>query len=302
MDLHGIDLNLLVAFDALMKERSVTRAGIRIGRTQPAMSAALSRLRGLLNDELFIRSPAGLQPTPRALDLAEPLGHALTEIQRTLEFTQTFDPTTSTATFSIALSDHPTFRVLPVLLDALRQKAPGITLRIGNFTARDDAITLLDAGEADLTIGVSPTASGRILTRPLFSEDFVCVLRRDHPATKAPLDLPAFLSLSHLLVSPENDRFGLVDAALAKMGHKRRLAVTLPTMYAAPLVIARSDLIATLMAGVIPASGQADALAVRPPPIDLDPITFTMSWHRRNDVHPAQRWLRDFVAGLPLDD
>lgn len=302
MDLHGIDLNLLVAFDALMKERSVTRAGIRIGRTQPAMSAALSRLRGLLNDELFIRSPAGLQPTPRAFDLAEPLGHALTEIQRTLEFTQTFDPTTSTATFSIALSDHPTFRVLPVLLDALRQKAPGITLRIGNFTARDDAITLLDAGEADLTIGVSPTASGRILTRPLFSEDFVCVLRRDHPATKAPLDLPAFLSLSHLLVSPENDRFGLVDAALAKMGHKRRLAVTLPTMYAAPLVIARSDLIATLMAGVIPASGQADALAVRPPPIDLDPITFTMSWHRRNDVHPAQRWLRDFVAGLPLDD
>mgnify|MGYP003122820654 FL=1 len=208
MDLHGIDLNLMVAFDALMKERSVTRAGIRIGRTQPAMSAALSRLRGLLNDELFIRSPAGLQPTPRALDLAEPIGHALAEIQRTLEFTQTFDPTTSTATFSIALSDHPTFKVLPVLLDALRQKAPGITLRIGNFTARDDAITLLDAGEADLTIGVSPTASGRILTRPLFSEDFVCVLRRDHPATKAPLDLAAFLSLSHLLVSPENDKNG----------------------------------------------------------------------------------------------
>ncbi len=242
-----------------------------------------------------------MQPTPRALDLAEPIGHALAEIQRTLEFTQTFDPTTSTATFSIALSDHPTFKVLPVLLDALRQKAPGITLRIGNFTARDDAITLLDAGEADLTIGVSPTASGRILTRPLFSEDFVCVLRRDHPATKAPLDLAAFLSLSHLLVSPENDRFGLVDAALAKMGHKRRLAVTLPTMYAAPLVIARSDLIATLMAGVIPASGQADALAIRPLPFDLDPIGFTMSWHRRNDVHPAQRWLRDFVSGLPLD-
>lgn len=302
MDLHGIDLNLLVAFDALMKERSVTRAGIRIGRTQPAMSAALSRLRGLLNDELFIRSPAGLQPTPRALDLAEPIGHALTEIQRTLEFTQTFDPTTSTATFSIALSDHPTFRVLPVLLDALRQKAPGITLHIRNFIARDDAITLLDAGEADLTIGVPPSETGRILTRPLFSENFVCVMRRDHPAAMVPLDLPAFLSLSHLLVSPENDHFGLVDAALAKMGHKRRLAVTLPTMYAAPLLIARSDLIATLMAGVIPASGRAETLAIRPLPFDLDPIGFTMSWHRRNDVHPAQRWLRDFVANLPLDD
>ena len=152
-----------------------------------------------------------------------------------------------------------------------------------------------------MTIGVPPSETGRILTQSLFPENFVCVMRRNHPAAMAPLDLPAFLSLSHLLVSPENDRFGLVDAALAKIGHKRRLAVTLPTMYAAPLVIARSDLIATLMAGVIPASGQADALAIRPLPFDLDPIGFTMSWHRRNDVHPAQRWLRDFVAGLPLD-
>ncbi|MDP2698728.1 LysR family transcriptional regulator [Thalassospira sp.] len=301
MDLHGIDLNLLVAFDALMTERSVTRAGIRIGRTQPAMSAALSRLRGLLGDELFVRSPNGLQPTPRALDLAEPLGHALAEIQRTLAFTQSFDPTTSTATFSLGLSEHPTFKLLPVLLDALRQQAPGITLRIRNFTARDDAITLLDAGEADLTIGVPPTPTSRILSRPLFKENFVCILRRDHPDAKAPLGLPAFLSLSHLLVSPENDRFGLVDIVLAKMGHKRRLAVTLSNMYAAPLLIAHSDLIATLMEGIIPASGHADALAILPPPIPLDPICFTLCWHRRNDVHPAQRWLREFIAGLPLD-
>lgn len=300
MDLHGIDLNLLVAFDALMAERNVTRAGIRIGRTQPAMSAALSRLRGLLGDELFIRSPNGLQPTPRAIDLAEPLGHALAEIQRTLDFTQTFDPTTSTATFSIALSDHPTFKVLPVLLNALREKAPGITLRIGSFTARDDAITLLDAGEADLTIGVPPSATGRILTRPLFEEHFVCVLRRTHPAASAALDLDTFLSLSHLLVSPENERFGLVDSALARMGHKRRLAVTLPNLYAAPPLIARSDLIATLMQGVVTASGHSHHLAIKPCPIAIDPVPFALAWHRRNDVHPAQRWFRDFIAGLDL--
>ncbi|CAA9329566.1 MAG: Transcriptional regulator, LysR family, partial [uncultured Microvirga sp.] len=99
MDLHGIDLNLLVAFDALMAERSVTRAGTRIGRTQPAMSAALARLRALLKDELFVRAPGGLQPTPRALDLAEPLGRALAEIQRTLDFTQAFDPRSSATSF-----------------------------------------------------------------------------------------------------------------------------------------------------------------------------------------------------------
>jgi len=108
MDLYGIDLNLLVAFDALMAERSVTRAGTRIGRSQPAMSASLSRLRSLLRDELFVRGPACLQPTPRALDLAEPLSRALAEIQRTLEFTQVFDPQSSAMSFNIGLSEHPT--------------------------------------------------------------------------------------------------------------------------------------------------------------------------------------------------
>jgi len=169
MDLHGIDLNLLVAFDALMAERSVTRAGTRIGRTQPAMSAALSRLRTLLRDELFVRGPAGLQPTPRALDLARPLGHALADIQRTLAFTQAFEARSSALVFTLGLSEHPTFVLLPRLVARLREVAPAITLRIRSFTARDDAVTMLDAGEVDLAIGVSPTTqAARILIRPLF--------------------------------------------------------------------------------------------------------------------------------------
>ncbi len=299
MDLNGIDLNLLVAFDALIAERNVTRAGVRIGRTQPAMSAALSRLRALLGDELFVRGPKGLQPTPRALDLAEPLGRALADIQRTLAFTQGFDPRTSATTFTLALSEHPTFMVLPDLLEQLRLVAPAVTLRIRSFTARDDATALLDAGEADLAIGVSPTSGGgRILTRPVFEDRFVCILRRGHPAAGSPLNLPAFLSLSHLLVSPENDRFGLVDAALSKLGLKRRLGLTLPQMYAAPALVARSDMIATVMEGVVDASGHKDALVALSPPLDLPAARFVMSWHRRNDVHPAQRWLRDCIAAV----
>jgi len=299
MDLHGINLNLLVAFDALMAERSVTRAGTRIGRTQPAMSAALSRLRALLGDELFVRGPAGLQPTPRALDLAEPLGRALADIQRMLAFTQAFEPRSSALVFTLGLSEHPTFVLLPRLVARLRDVAPAITLRVRSFTARDDAVTMLDAGEVDLAIGVPPTTqAGRILIRPLFEERFVCILRRGHPAAELPLDLPAFLTLSHLLVSPENERFGHVDAALAQRGLKRRLALTLPQMYAAPTLVARSDMIATLMAGVIPASGHADGLTVVDPPLDLDPVPFVMSWHRRNDGHPAQRWLRETIAAL----
>ncbi len=302
MDLHGIDLNLLVAFDALMAERSVTRAGARIGRTQPAMSAALSRLRALLRDELFVRGPAGLQPTPRALDLAEPLGRALADIQRALEFTQAFDPRSSAAAVTLGLSEHPAFVLLPRLVERLREVAPAITLRVRSFTARDDAVAMLDAGEADLAIGVSPSAaSGRILTRPLFEERFVCIVRRGHAVAGGPLDLKAFLGLSHLLVSPEGDRFGYVDAALAKQGLKRRLALTLPQLYAVPILVARSDMIATVMGRVVAASGQADALCVLDPPLELDPVPFVMSWHRRNDAHPAQRWFRDCVASLPTD-
>jgi DNA-binding transcriptional LysR family regulator len=296
MDLHGIDLNLLVAFDALMAERSVTRAGTRIGRTQPAMSAALSRLRKLLRDELFVRSPAGLQPTPRALDLAEPIGHALREIQKTLEFSHEFDPSTSTISLTVGLSDHPTFLVLPRLVEILRSKAPRITLRVRNFTSRDDATDMLDDGEADLTIGVPPTPTGRILSTHLFEERFVCITRKDHPVANARLTLESFLSLSHLLVSPENERFGVVDIALAERGLKRRLALTLPNMYAAPALIASTDMIATLLEGVISFSGHADKLAVLAPPLELEPVHFVMSWHRRNDTHPAQRWFRSCVA------
>jgi len=302
MDLHGTDLNLLVAFDALMAERSVTRAGMRIGRTQPAMSAALSRLRSLLGDELFVRGPSGLQPTPRAMDLAEPLGRALADIQRTLAFTQAFDPRSSTLSFNVGLSEHPTFVLLPRLVEHLRDVAPGITLRVRSFIARDDAVAMLDAGEVDLAIGVPPTtATGRILTRPVFDERFVCIIRQGHPAAGAPWDMATFLSLSHLLVSPENEGFGHVDAALSKQGLKRRLALTLPQMHAVPELIARSDMVATLLRGVVAVSRHVAALCVLDPPINLDLVAFVLSWHRRNDGHPAQRWLRDCIASLPAD-
>ncbi|WP_224749910.1 LysR substrate-binding domain-containing protein [Halomonas sp. ML-15] len=234
--------------------------------------------------------------------MAEPIGHALAEIQRTLDFTQEFDPSASTAALSIGLSDHPAFMYLPRLVATLREAAPGITLAVRNFTGRDDAVSMLDAGEVDMTIGVPPTPTGRILSVPLFEERFVCILRKEHPAVRQDLDLDTFLSLTHLLVSPENDRFGVVDAALAKQGVKRQLALTLPQLYAAPAIVASSDMIATILEGVVEASGQAERLHVASPPLELDPVSFTLSWHRRNDTHPAQRWFRDCISGLFAQD
>ncbi len=299
MDLHGVDLNLLVAFDALMAERSVTKAGRRIGRTQPAMSAALSRLRGLFDDPLFVRGQAGLQPTPRAVELAEPLGRALDEIGRTLGFAQAFDPALSRVTLNIAFQEHAAYKLLPRIVRCLHERAPATKLAARTYTARDEAVALLDGGEADVAVGVAPSsAPGRVFTRPLFEERYVCVLRKDHPAAGEPMDLDTFLSLEHLLVSPEGDRFGHTDAALAERGLERSLAVTLTQMYAAPPLVAGSDLIATLMQGVVEASGYDNRLAVLDPPIPLDPCAYVMCWHKRNDTHPAQVWLRNCIVSV----
>ncbi|WP_394845804.1 LysR family transcriptional regulator [Pendulispora brunnea] len=296
MDMHGIDLNLLVAFDALMAERNVTRAGARIGRTQPAMSAALSRLRALFHDELFVRSPTGLQPTPRALDLSTPLSDALAQIQRTLDFTQAFEPAASKATFTLALSDHPAFVVLPRLVRRIEVEAPGVVVHVRGFTDRQQAEELLESGAAHAAVGVPARWGTNVISQPLFQERFVSVVREGHPLLAKKVTLKRFLAYPHLLVSPEGDRRGHVDEKLAELGLSRRLGLSLPHMFAAPGIVASSDLVATLMKSVVEHAAAAFPLHVFEPPLALPITTFVLAWHRRNDAHPAQRWLRDMLA------
>ncbi|WP_415014692.1 LysR family transcriptional regulator [Brevundimonas sp.] len=295
--MHGIDLNLLVAFDALNAERNVTRAGKRVGRTQPAMSAALSRLRVLLRDDLFINGPGGLQPTPRALELAEPISLALGDIQRTLAFTRDFDPSAAAMTFTLGLSGHAESVVLPRLVSIVSRRAPGVNLKVVGYADREDAVRLLDAGDVDMTVGAPPPQTGRILSARLFQEPLVCILRKDHPAAAGPLDAETFLSLAHVVASPHNEGIDVADAALASKGWTRRVAVTVPNMAAAPQLVAGSDMIATVMRSVAAGSAQADRLAFLDFPLPLNPVPFLLSWHRRNDAHPAQRWLRRCLRG-----
>ena len=184
MDFHGIDLTLLVAFGALMDERNVTRAAARVGVSQPAMSAALSRLRTLLGDPLFLRGAGGLLPTQRARELAEPLARALALIEATLVTPAAFEPGRASLVFNLGLQDYPTFVLLPPLLEALARHAPGIALNVRAFDDRDHAVDLLDAGAIDAAVGVPPTQSdARLSTRPLLKDEFVTIVARDHPAT-----------------------------------------------------------------------------------------------------------------------
>jgi DNA-binding transcriptional LysR family regulator len=299
MDFHGIDLNLLAAFDALMSERNVTRAATQVGVSQPAMSAALSRLRTLLGDPLFLRSADGLLPTPRARELAGPISQALRQIEATLVKKPAFVPSEATLAFNLGLSDYPAFVLLPSLMEALGERAPGIAINVHAFNDRDHAVDLLDAGAIDAAIGVPPThPEGRILTRPILCDEFVTIVASHHSAARRGMNMKTYLSLPHVLASPEGQRYGLVDQALAQQGKQRTLALTLPQMFALPAVVARTGMIATVMKRVALHSSAGRKLALFPPPMPLPEIVFHVIWHRRSEGNPAQQWLRALIESV----
>lgn len=303
MDFHGIDLNLLAAFDALMSERNVTRAAARVRVSQPAMSAALSRLRKLFGDPLFLRSAQGLLPTPRARELAEPLAQALRQIEAVLVKKPQFAPESASLTLTLGLSDYPACVLLPALVRALAERAPRVSLSVKSFNNRDHAVDLLDSGTVDAAIGVAPSyPDGRILTRPILKDDFVTIVASQHPAARrTSMDMKTFLSLMHVLVSPEGERHGHVDEVLAQRGKRRTLALTLPQMFAAPLVVASTRMTATVMRRVALTSSAARKLVIFAPPVPLPDIVFDLIWHRRTDSHPAQKWFRELIAAIAAE-
>jgi len=299
MDFKGIDLNLLAAFKALMDERNVTRAAARVNVSQPAMSAALARLRKLFGDRLFQRSAGGLLPTPRAYEIAEPVARALGQIEALLAPAAPFHPQTASLTFSVGMADYPAFVLLPRLLGELAEKAPDVRMDVHGFGGRDEAVALLDAGKIDVAIGVAPTVpESRILSREIFRDAFVTLVRKDHRATRGKLDLDAYLALRHILVSPEGSKFGVVDQALADRGLERTVQVTLPHMFAVPSLLQQTPLAAILLRRVALHSAQAGDLMIFPPPVPLPEIAFHLIWHRRNDANLAQGWLRETIVRL----
>ncbi|WP_420006261.1 LysR family transcriptional regulator [Arenibacterium sp. LLYu02] len=301
MNLNSIDLNLLVGFEALMAERNVTRAAARVGRTQPAMSGTLARLRDLMEDELFVRSASGLQPTPRALELHEPISRALAQIQSAFSFLERFEPETADTAFTIAMSDPPTLFLLPALFEELAREAPGITLHVRGFDDRDEAIALLDSGVVDVAIGVPPTEkAGRILSRPLFEDGFVTIMRTGHPAARGALTRDTFLAWPHVLFSPEDDRFGIVDQRLEDLGLRRNLVLTVPNATAAALVVERTDAFCTMLIGLALQFAASGKVIFAETPLDLPRAPFTMNWHRRNDANLAQRWFRGLIGRVTL--
>jgi DNA-binding transcriptional LysR family regulator len=283
--LAGIDLNLLTALDALLETQSVTRAAKELGRTQPAVSHALRRLRELLGDELLVRTPAGMQPTPRAHELRPAVRAAIEAAEAVLQEAPAFDPARAERTFTVAMADQASFLLLPRLVERLAQEAPGV--RIDQRPS--PLITLGD--DIDLAIGVFRDEPASMRQEPLFREEFACVIRRGSAAARGRFDLKRYLALPHLLVAPRGLPGSPLDDALARAGQRRRVVLTVPHFLVAPHVIATTDLVWTAPAGLARAFTHLP-LAVRPPPFRTDGFTVTMRWHVRLDRDPGIRWLR----------
>lgn len=297
INLARIDLNLLVVFDALMSERNVTRAGEKIGLSQPATSNALSRLRKLFEDELFVRMPDGMQPTARAIALQEPIRQVLLQIQSALAGETPFLPELSERVFNVGMSDCVEFILLPELMHYLELIAPKITIRV-RVSDRQKALKMLDNGDIDLAIGFFPESSSWHRMQFLFAERFVCVCSQNNAIAQEPLALESYLAASHLLVSPKEEMSGRVDAFLAERGLKRRIAITIPHFLAAPFIIANTNLIATLVERVSIAYSDLLGLCLLPLPFEMPCFSVSMLWHAKNNNESAHIWLRYTIAKL----
>lgn len=297
MNLSGIDLNLLVVFDALMVQRHVTRAGQQVGLSQPATSNALARLRKLLDDDLFVRSASGLQPTPKAIALAQQIQPALEQIHSALNVPKPFEPAISDLTFAIGMSDYVEFTLLPQLIKQVQTIAPGIIFQIRSGD-RKTQLALLDQGELDLVCGIFPEKVDWHQQQPLFDENFVCLCRHGHPKIQGNLSLETYVAAHHLLVSVKEDRIGRVDRILAKQKLQRHVALSVPHYLVAPGIVSQTDLITTLAERVARTFASTYDLQVLPLPFATRSFSIAMRWHKSNENVAAQRWLRALVTAV----
>jgi len=305
LNFRSLDLNLLRVFDAVMAEGSLTRAASTLSMTQPAVSHALSRLRTTLGEELFVRVAHGVRPTPRAQALWPQVRASLGALRQALA-PGDFDPRRDAVQLRIAMSDATAAVLAPGLVRRIDRGAALVDLRILPLVTRDPRV-LLDSGEADLAVGYFPEVIAGIVAQGqqshlrharLNDTRYVCAMRRGHPIGEQALTLDVFCEARHLLVSFSGQPHEFADEALAALGRRRRVVLTVNQFFTAALVVARSDLLTVLPAGFAEAAGLGARLLTRELPLDLGPVLVEMVWHLRHDADPAHRWLREQMRAV----
>lgn len=299
MRLHQIDLNLLVAFEAIYREQNLTRAAEKLHVTQPALSHTLGRLRELFGDPLFSRSGRVMAPTPFARGLIGPVRQALTTLEQGLFPSQGFDPATSDRRFSVAVRDSFEILWLPPLMKALRDKAPHIQMVSVRVAQPAQLETELAAGTIDLALDLPLSVGGATRSLELGQEDDLSVIaRRGHPALRKRLTLDAYLTASHVIASSRRRGPGLEDVVLRSLGHRRSIAVRCQSHLAAAHVAASTDLLLTLPTRMAKAIAPSTRTTITAAPFSAPPLGIHLYWHKAMDTDPANTWLRGLITDL----
>jgi len=296
MNITATNLNLFVAFDALVTHSSVSRAAQHVGITQSAMSSSLRHLRGLFDDPLFLRSSHGLVPTPRALELAVPVREALRLLECSLR-PRVFDPATASRTFVLIASDYIEFVLLAPLVAQIARHAPGVRLRVlawGLHQIPDH----LARGTADLMVGFYDNVPSHHRELFLFEERYACIVRKGHPLVRGKLTLRTYAALKHVMVSQHAAATSGIDRALAELGHTREISLRVSHVLNVPTLVARTDLVAALSRRVAEPFARLLPLRIFEPPLPLRASRVGMVWHDSVHEDPAHRWLRGVVTDV----
>lgn len=296
MNLKRVDLNLLVALDALLDERNVTRAADRLAMSQPALSNALRRMRSLFGDPLFLRGQRGLVPTPRAMALAGPLKELLSNADALVR-PQAFDPREADVEFRLATTDYMAITLVAPLLEHLRQIGSGIRITVRSLETTDIPERLAH-GELDLAISIPEFSAQHLQSRRLYSDHYVGVVRHEHPLTQEPRpSVQRFCSYPQVLVAPAGGAItGPVDVALARLGAARSIQVSVPSFLLLPHLLVESDLVAVCPSRL--STVFSEQLSTFGVPVEVSPFDVIGAWHARSQNDPAHRWLRQTLADV----
>jgi len=290
-----IDLNLVRAFVTIYETRSVTGAAERLHLTQPSVSYALAKLREALHDPLFVRGPDGMAPTVFGEETYRKFAAAMAQIDSAMEPTSRFDPATSTQRFRVAMSDIGELIFLPPLLQAMEREAPNVELEVIQV-AMSEVAGWLAAGKVDAAIGNLPGLADAARHRRLFSEHYVCLLRRGHPLDGEIISLDEFLAARHILVASPFSGHRLVEDILRQKGVSRRIALRIPHFTIVPQLIVNSDLLVTIPSQVGEFFSAGGLLRTAGLPIDIPSFEVRLFWHEHQEEKASHRWLRDLIS------
>jgi DNA-binding transcriptional LysR family regulator len=308
-----LDLNLLRVFDVLLEERSVTRAGARLGLTQSAVSHALNRLRYALGDELFVRDSQGMTPTARAVEIGPGLHAALSQVQAAITPAE-FEPATTERRFAISAGPYACAVIVPSVALRMQAQAPGARLEIGEIAP--DMVEGLDSGRIDFVIAGFDSVPERFAHERLLVESLAWIVRADHPLAAGPVSFADLAEVSHVLVSSRREPFtggggrravslrsswedrGAFESELAKRGLTRQISVSVPDTYAALAVVARSDMAALIPRRLALLSAQSGRLKLIEPPYQSPAIDVTVLYRKDRAAEPAIAWMRELLLDV----